>query len=511
MSSAASHGSTAGEIPSSEINGLYDAERNGRMSTLGILCAISVIRGADVQLLPSSFRAMEADLGLKPYALGAMALCQGVACAAAGPFWGNLVDSGASRKLLLTVGSGCWGTCTLLLGFVSGFGAMCSLRVMNGVALAMLLPVSQSFIVDLCPKAERGYMFGWLFFFASLGQVLACLFVTPISNDEVFGHQGWRFALIVVGLLSWVVMLFVPCMLVEEQRIWKPERVGIRKEFRKLGRFLRVPTFGVIILQGIFGTIPGAALSFLTMYFQYTGISDSMAALINSLRIIGDACGGLLGGIIGDMLTVHSPAYGRALTAQFSILASLPFIYLIFMVVPRRESMVGTYAGLLFMHGLTSSWVTPGCICPVMCDIVPRRSLASAYAWELALVFCSGNSIGPLMVGMMSQRLFGYRLSTEQIDDMPPEDRAQNAKALGKALFFSSALPYAICALLFSLLYFTYSRDCKRAELSEEMGGGSGSSTDGEKSQKPSEHSQLISRRTLQQATKPLEAGVIWG
>jgi len=213
------------------------------------------------------------------------------------------------------------------------------------------------------------------------------------------------------------------------------------------------------------------------MYFQYIGISDSMCALINSLRIVGEACGGLLGGLIGDMFAAVSPAYGRALTAQVSIVACLPFVHAIFVAVPREEAMLGTWAGLLFLHGLVGSWVAPGCICPVMCDIVPRRSLASAYAWEMALVFASGNSLGPVLVGVMSQRLFGYKLSTEQVSSMSPAARQKNAEALGKSLFLCSALPYVICASLFSFLYFTYTHDVRMAAESE---GSEGPSSSGE-------------------------------
>lgn len=456
---------------------------------LAALCAISAVKGADLQLLPSSFRAMEVDLKLKPYALGTLALCQGVACAAAGPFWGNLVDSGMSRRLLMIAGTGSWGACTLALAFVSGFWNMALLRALNGAALAMLLPVVQSFVVDLSVKSERGYIFGWLYFFSNVGQVLSCLFVTPASNRIVLGIQGWRAALAIMGILSWVIMLFIPCMIKEVPRDFKMDRVGVLKELRKLGRFMRVPTFAVIILQGVFGTIPGAALSFATMYFQYMGISDSMSALINSLRIVGDACGGLLGGLIGDSLAQLSPPYGRAITAQISLLLCLPFVYAIFVAVPQDQSMVATFAGLLFMHGLTCSWVAPGCICPVLCDIVPKRSLASAYAWEMALVFASGNSIGPILVGWLSQRIFGYRLSTQQVHNMSPEARSQNAQALGKSLFLSSALPYAICAALFSLLYCTYTHDCRRATESE---GSEGGLTSGKESEPLTEETRLL-------------------
>ena len=44
-------------------------------------------------------------------------------------------------------------------------------------------------------------------------------------------------------------------------------------------------------------------------------------------------------------------------------------------------------------------------------DIIPRRQLASAFAWNVAMVFTSGNMIGPMFVGFMAQNVFHYKLS----------------------------------------------------------------------------------------------------
>lgn len=426
-----------------------------------------MVKGADLQLLPASFRAMEVDLGVEPITLAMMALCQGVAAAASGPMWGNLVDSGISRKWLLMVGTMSWGACTIALATVTSLYSMALVRMMNGLALAMLLPVTQSFVADLSRPGERGSNFGMLYFSTNIGQVLCCLFATPISNQRVLGHAGWRVALFVVGALSTLIVPLIPMMVYEEPRKWRPERLGPTREVRKLGVFLRIPTFIVIILQGVFGTIPGAALSFLTMYFQYTGTSDFSAALVLSFHVIGEACGGLLGGHVGDALANWSPRYGRALTAQISSLCAVPTVAALFLMVPRESQMTTAFAGILFLHGLLGSWVAPGCINPVMCDIVPRASLGSAYAWELAIVFCSGNLLGPLLVGVLSSHVFGYRLSTEQVDTMDPAVREQNARALGKSLFYSCAVPYMISTVIFLMLFVTHDADARRVGLLE--------------------------------------------
>jgi MFS family permease len=352
-----------------------------------------------------------------------------------------------------------WGATTICLGFVSTMTAMGCLRVVNGIALAMLLPVTQSFVADLSNEQNRGQTFGTIFFFSNVGQVLTCFFVTPLSTQKVFGQDGWRAALLAVGLMSMLVTTLVPLMIVEPARRWRPDRLGPRREIRKLAGFLKIPSFNVIILQGIFGTIPSAAFSFITMYFQYVGVSDFAAALVISIHVIGDGCGGFVGGIIGDVLADWSPRFGRAITAQLSVLISIPILAAIFLLIPRDASMVTTFAGTLFLYGFISSWVAPGCICPVVVDIVPRSSLGSAYAWELAIVYCSGNMFGPLLVGILSQQVFGYKISNEAVATMDEDVRAKNAKALGESLLFSCVVPCVLSAIVFSALFFTHHKD----------------------------------------------------
>lgn len=438
--------------------------------TLAALCTVSLIKGADLELLPSSFRAMEIDLQLRPEDLGRLALLQGVAFAAAGPLWGNLIDSGVSRKYLIMCGTAGWGILTTMLGFVSNLAMISVLRFMNGMALAMIMPVAQSFVADMCATSERGQVFGLLYLLGNVGQLLTCLFVTPISDAEVVGVRGWRVALIVIGVLSCGVAAAVPVMIEEPPREWRPERLGPMHEFRKLSHFLAIPSFGVIILQGVFGTIPGAAMSFLTMYLQYTGLSDQMCAMVKAIGIMGDGLGGMMGGLIGDALHGWSPRYGRALTAQISVVLSVPVVYILFSAVPVAPYLAYFYATLLALHGLLGCWAAPGCLNPVMCEIVPTSSLASAYSWEAAFAFCSGNFLGPTLVGTFTD-LLGYRANTIPVALMPEELRQMNLAALGKALCIFSTVPYFLCAICFSLLYFTYHVDVLRHKKRSEAGG----------------------------------------
>lgn len=445
----------------------HEASNSGRANlqsdwTLAALFLLAVLKGADVQMLPSSFRAMEHDLHFAPSQLAMIALSQGVATAVTGPLWGNFVDSGASRKWLLQVGAGLWGICTFLLALTSHFTLMIALRVLNGAALAMIVPVVQSMVADLTTSTTCGATFGKVSCSSSLGQVLACLMVTPISETSVWGMRGWRVSLACLGIISLLTIPFVRWAVHEEPRVWHPRRFGIFREMRTMYQFLKIPSFRVIILQGIFGTIPSAAQSFTTMYLQYMGVSNALCGLILALRTIGDGLGNTVGGTLGDLAHLQRPNTGRIYVAMWSVLASIPFSYIIFVGARASANSQVFFAGILFLTGLISSWEVSGCLNPVLIDIVPRRQLASAFAWNVAIVFTSGNMIGPMFVGMTAQHLFHYKLNSEGIENMPTEVRLHNAEALGKSLCITSTIPCTISAIIFSTLFWTYPKDKAR-------------------------------------------------
>jgi len=426
---------------------------------LWLLFAATMVEGADIQLMPASLRAMETDLALSPARLAVLAICQGVACALFGPFWANLADSGCPRSWLLAAGCATWGLCTLALACVSDLTTMAVLRTLNGASLAMLLPVTQAHVAEVTRSSERGYLFGLLSFFFNIGQVLVCLMVTPISRQLVFGYHGWRVALAVIACMS---ICLSPCFVFfaeEQPRAWKPELFGPIAEMKKFLGFLRINTFCVIGVQGLFGTIPGAALTFATMYFQYMGITDLQAGLLFGVYIVGSACGGFFGGWLGDYLNARSPEHGRPLTAQLSLVASMPFIYMIFMEVPREASNYRVFMVLLWGLGFVSSWSPTGCTRPVLSEIVCSEHRASALAWEVALERSSGSLFGPALVAILAETQFGYEMSIAPVSEMPQDLRVGNTHALGEALFISTMVPWAICFLLFGMLHSTYFHD----------------------------------------------------
>ncbi len=63
------------------------------------------------------------------------------------PMWGALADGGLwTRRQILIFGTFMWGTVTTLMGCVSDFRLMFLMRCLNGIALATLMPISQSLV-----------------------------------------------------------------------------------------------------------------------------------------------------------------------------------------------------------------------------------------------------------------------------------------------------------------------------------------------------------------------------
>jgi len=84
---------------------------------------------------------------------------------------------------------------------------------------------------------------------------------------------------------------------------------------------------------------------------------------------VGVAFGNLLGGSIGDRLSIWSPAHGRALTAQMSIFLGLIMATILFLVIPPSASLGLPFGIVYFLMGLVDS-----CIRLQSTNIYPDRA-----------------------------------------------------------------------------------------------------------------------------------------
>lgn len=146
----------------------------------------------------------------------------------------------------------------------------------------------------------------------------------------------------------------------------------------------KIPTFQVIILQGILGSTPWNALVYLTLYLQLIGFRDSQAALAVACFQAGAALGGVVGGVVGDWAAKRSHNHGRIFACQFSVSMGIPFSLLLMKGLPQNGEplTVAMYVVTLFTFGLLHVWAAPACNNPVFAEIVPAELRNLVYAFD---------------------------------------------------------------------------------------------------------------------------------
>lgn len=436
-----------------------------------MLCLCALIDGADLALLPSSFRALEVDLGFTPGRLAALSVTQGFAVAISGPVWGGLADSGASRKRLLIAGCSAWGLLLMVLALVSDFRMIMVLRLLNGVALGMLTPVVQSIVHEEAAEEETGLWFGCIDFSKwTVGMAPSLVLCTAISGHMYRGIQGWRIAFCVVAFASFVVAGVIRFGMHEKPRNYNGEKQVYTTQYERLVALLQIKSFRIIVAQCMFGAIPQCSISFLPMYFQYRGIPDAHAGALCGTALVMGGFGMALGGVLGDRASRRFGLPGRPCVGQFSVLFCVLCWGVFFLAAPAGTG-ERFYFVVLPLVALLGQWASSGCNKPVLLQVVPPGMVSAAVAWSQCLEGIAGQVGGPASIGFMSEHLFHYDKAAEgmDFDVMPVAVRKANVTALSRSLCITIFGANIVCFLLFSLLHWTYASDLKRRAYTKSL------------------------------------------
>mmetsp|Transcript_94513 Transcript_94513/g.246614 ORF Transcript_94513/g.246614 Transcript_94513/m.246614 type:complete len:534 (-) Transcript_94513:431-2032(-) len=453
--------------------GAVEDDREPSYLLQGLLSCIGALEGADTVLLGACMGALQHDIGIEITDIGYMTVSQAVATNLAAPFWGILADRGIlQRRTILLLGAMGQGLVTILLAFVTDMTPMILLRALNGVLLAALRPISNGIIADVTAGKHRGKIFSMVQSALLLGMFVTTMTVVPMAPESVLGFQGWRVAFVLVGVISVIVSGLVTVFMVEPPRdeaavqAAQGEKKGCQAvvaEVKSLLQFFRMPTFCVMIMQGIFGTIPWSVMGYMTLFFQLSGIENGHVAILSGIGPITGAVGNVIGGLVADGLAARFKLHGRPLSAQLTVAMGVPLIYLMFLGVTPGQGGFGAYLALNLAFGLLGTWAQSGTNFPILSHIVPASARSRVMAWECAFENSIANAVGPIVVGNLAG-VFGYKFGQQ-------EDKSMNlasAEALGKAMAATICIPWIICFLAYSLLHWSYPRDVRRQELQEQ-------------------------------------------
>ncbi|RZC67083.1 hypothetical protein C5167_010781 [Papaver somniferum] len=417
----------------------------------------AIMERADENLLPAVYKEVSETFNAGPTDLGYLTFILRFVQALSSPLAGVLVLR-YDRPTVLAMGTLCWAISTAGVGASSQFSQIAFWRAVNGVGLAIVIPALQSFVADSYIDGVRGRGFGMLSLVGSVGGIGGSALATIMAGQEYWGVPGWRCAFIMMALASSVIALLVYLFVIDPRKLQKHAPYELAESCERDNLF--------IVLQGIVGSLPWTAMVFFTMWFELIGFDHKKTAALLSLFAIGCAMGSLLGGLIGDRISRIYPSRGRIMGAQFSAFMGVCFSWFLLVVIPQSVSSWPTFAVTLFFMGLMISWNGSCANNPMFAEVVPTQHRTMIYAFDRAFEGSFSSFAAPI-VGILSEKTFGYDLKSANL----ASGSLKEAFALSRGLVSMMCVPYALCSLFYTPLYWFYKRDrenAKNAALKEQ-------------------------------------------
>uniref|UniRef100_A0A453KQC8 Major facilitator superfamily (MFS) profile domain-containing protein n=1 Tax=Aegilops tauschii subsp. strangulata TaxID=200361 RepID=A0A453KQC8_AEGTS len=360
-----------------------------------------------------------------------------------------------------------------------GILQMAVTAALNGVGLALQIPAIFAFVADSVDGTNRGMAFGWLMVASKAGTVGGTTLGLLMAPTSFFGVPGWRLAFLLLAAVGAAVGLSIRAFAAASKapvRAAKPVRQELQDFAREAKAVLRIPSFQVIVAQGLTGSFPWSALSFTAMWLELVGFSHGETAALMTLFKVATSLGGLFGGKMGDVLAGRLKNSGRIILAQVSAGSAIPLACVLLLALPNEPATFAHHGAALFVMGFMASWNTSATNSPILAEIVPPRSRTSVYALDRTFEAVLA-SFAPPVVGMLAEHLYGYKLVRSAASGAEHaasvETDRHNAISLARALYTAIAIPMALCCLVYSFLYCTYprDRDLARAETARDGGG----------------------------------------
>ncbi|XVE55481.1 hypothetical protein DITRI_Ditri03aG0162200 [Diplodiscus trichospermus] len=443
--------------------------------TLVLVNLAGIMERADESLLPGVYKEVGAALHTDPTGLGSLTLFRSIVQSSCYPIAAYLAVR-HNRAHVIALGAFLWAAATFLVAFSSTFFQVAISRALNGIGLAIVGPAIQSLVADSTDDSNRGVAFGWLQLTSNLGSVIGGFLALLLAPKTFIGIPGWRIAFHVVGIISIIVGILVYLFANDphcsesgtKSRSQIPNRSlwsEVKDLVQEAKTVIRIPSFQIIVAQGVTGSFPWSALSFAPMWLELIGFSHEKTAFLIGMFVIATSVGGLFGGKMGDFLSTRLPNSGRIILAQISSASAIPLAAMLLLVLPDDPSTSVMHGLVLFIVGFCISWNAPATNNPIFAEIVPEKSRTSIYALDRSFESIL-SSFAPPVVGILAQHVYGYKpipKGSSESEEIATD--RENAASLAKALYTAIGIPMALCCFIYSFLYSNYPRDRERAQM----------------------------------------------
>jgi len=383
--------------------------------TLALLVAISVFLMADQKIMTAILPELTAEYGVSRMFLGGVGSAFVLVGVGIGVVFGYLTDRYSRKKLLLI---------TVLVGeipcLLSGLEcctrsieAFTLLRVLTGIGVGGVYPITLSLISDYFHEKHRITAVGWISVAWTIGMMAG-----PTLAGFVTPDHGWRLSFILVAAPGFPLALIFWWVAREPGR--GRSEAALQKLFAGGARYTRRirpadllelfanRTNRIVFLQGLFGTVPWGILGFWIIdYLQDAGLSKTQGTLVLLLVGIGATVGTLGWAYVGRRVYGIAPRWLPVLISAATFAGIFPFLYVTNLIAVdplQHRGLVALYA-MALIAGLLAA-VANANVKAILMNVNRPETRGSVFA-VFHLVDNLGQGCGPLLGSLLIGAL-GY-------------------------------------------------------------------------------------------------------
>jgi MFS family permease len=230
------------------------------------------------------------------------------------PVFGHLSDR-RGRKRFLTAGLLVYAVVSTALAYLDGIVSLVVIRVLHGVASAMLIPIFQAYAAELAPSGREGRVMG---IYGTV--VLVGMSLGPLCGGVINDHWGLRAAFWCMGLLA--LAGFAACATL----LPPTEREGVVRDGKTPHAWWRLlgnrAVGGLFWFRFAYVVCVGVIWAFVPLYAALKlSLSSTAIGLVITLGILS---GGLLNapmGVLADRVNRRRLVAAGGVLAVFGVLA----------------------------------------------------------------------------------------------------------------------------------------------------------------------------------------------
>ncbi|HAK76149.1 MAG TPA: MFS transporter [Runella sp.] len=329
---------------------------------------------------------------------------------------GRMADR-KNRKRIIVWGITIWSIMTALCGVTGSYNQLFIARVGVGIGEAALSPAAYSLITDLFPRQKLGTALGIYNIGVYLGSGLSILLVALILklvsvegtwSIPFFGDiYPWQSVFFIVGIPGLLIVALIAFTIKEPERQNASKAAvstqEVKRYFAANRQAILCLFFGIAFMAfGSYATTSWTP----TLLVRHYGLTEAQAGLLlGSIVTIFSTSGVIVGGRYSDRLSQQGKADAKMRVGFIGMSIGLFLALIVLVFFTLTPAPIQGFVVLLALCCFATS-MPYGAATAAVQEMIPAPMRATFSALFLFVVNLLGLGGGPLMVGLLNDKLF---------------------------------------------------------------------------------------------------------